>query len=419
MTDIIKIQDAAELYASKIIINYSEKIVYHNFKFAKRLQKNIDSIAKEINLTTTEHHLSKICAWLFSASFENQKIKYSKEHIIETNILEHTIETANIFFEANPISTTLHEKINIIFNEFLIPSTSSTSLNTVSMVLIDSTTSDIVFGNGLKNLKKLYEEILLHNVSISKRKWLDIASSMAQSLNFHLPYCQEHFQQNLIDLQNQIVKEKKQIDKSSEFVLKKELDISDQELKQLKKNLTKIKDRDERAIQTVFRTTSKNHYTLNQMVDRKASIMITVNSIILSIVLGGIIGSGLTLQETKYWPIYILTLTSITSIIFAILSITPTVSHGQFTEDDIRNKKGNLLYYGNFYDMQERDFQWGFLQMLNDQNYLYSSMVKDLFYLGLMLKKKFNLIRTSLLIFLIGITLAVTSFLIINISGIV
>ena len=32
----------------------------------------------------------------------------------------------------------------------------------------------------------------------------------------------------------------------------------------------------------------KNHYTLNQMIDRKANIMITVNSIILSLVIGGV-----------------------------------------------------------------------------------------------------------------------------------
>ena len=212
----------------------------------------------------------------------------------------------------------------------------------------------------------------------------------------------------------QIQSKKKNLEKNSDLALKRELDISDQELKQLKKNLDESKGRDGRGIQTVFRTTSKNHYTLNQMVDRKASIMITVNSIILSLVLGGIIGSQPQDFALEHLPILLLTLTSIGSIIFAILSITPVITHGQFTEDDIRNKKGNLLYYGNFHDMHLRDFEWGFLEMMNDQEYLYSSMVKDIYYLGLTLKKKFSNIRVSLTIFLIGLTLSVASFLFVS-----
>jgi len=151
------------------------------------------------------------------------------------------------------------------------------------------------------------------------------------------------------------------------------------------------------------------------MVDRKANIMITVNSIILSLVLAGVIGEAgehghLHISQQDV-PIIILTLSSAISIIFAILSITPGNTHGKFTEEEIRNKQGNLLYYGNFHKMHARDYEWAFLQMMNDQEYLYSSMVKDIYFLGKLLARKYKLIRIALTTFLIGMSVAVFVFL--------
>lgn len=58
------------------------------------------------------------------------------------------------------------------------------------------------------------------------------------------------------------------------------------ELKGVKEKLQKY---DARGIQTLFRAVSKNHYTLLKMVDNKAKIILTVNSIITSIFLGFIL----------------------------------------------------------------------------------------------------------------------------------
>jgi len=116
-------------------------------------------------------------------------------------------------------------------------------------------------------------------------------------------------------------------------------------------------------------------------------------------------------------PVLLLTLGSVGSIIFAILSTRPDSTHGHFTEEQIRNKKGNLLFYGNFHDMKERDYQWAFLQMLNDQEYMYESMIRDVYYLGKILKKKYFHIRISLNIFIVGIVLSVCSRLVTDFLG--
>ena len=144
------------------------------------------------------------------------------------------------------------------------------------------------------------------------------------------------------------------------------------------------------------------------MVDSKASIMITVNSIILSLILGGIIGKS-SKEIVVYVPSIIFAVANLISITFAIISIVPNKTQGNFTEEEIRSKKGNLLYFGNFHNMHYRDFEWAFLQMLQDKDYLYSSMIRDFYYQGQILHKKYIHLRISLYTFLFGLGIAILS----------
>ncbi len=208
-----------------------------------------------------------------------------------------------------------------------------------------------------------------------------------------------------------LVKERKDIRKKEDAVLRTELGIDDEELKKLKGNLRAVQGRDNRGIQTMFRTTSRNHYTLSEMVDRKSNIMISVNAVILSLIIGNIFGDEFAISlETL--PLNVMMIASTLSIVFAILAIRPEKTHGKFTEKDVREKQGNLLYFGNYNSMSLRDYEWGMLQMLKDQDFLYSSMIKDLYFLGKTLDKKYKNIRKSLSIFALGVIFAVISFIV-------
>ena len=89
--------------------------------------------------------------------------------------------------------------------------------------------------------------------------------------------------------------------------------------------------------------------------------------------------------------------------------------HGRFTEEQIRNKEGNLLFYGNFQNMSLKDYEWGMYQMLNDSEYMYNTMIRDLYYLGQKLKRKNKYIRNSLAIFLVGLVITILSYFVIEI----
>ncbi|HVF95867.1 MAG TPA: Pycsar system effector family protein [Flavisolibacter sp.] len=165
----------------------------------------------------------------------------------------------------------------------------------------------------------------------------------------------------------------------------------------------------ERGVQTMFRSTSSNHFELSALADGKANIMISVNAIILSVVLT-VLSTRLPYYTQYVLPTIILVLVCLGAMIFAILATRPSISGGQFTEDDIREKKTNLLFFGNFYRMRHEDYQWGMNEMLKDREYLYNSMIKDIYFLGVVLAKKYKFLRIAYTIFMWGLIVAVIAF---------
>ncbi|EPR68381.1 Pycsar system effector family protein [Cyclobacterium qasimii] len=161
----------------------------------------------------------------------------------------------------------------------------------------------------------------------------------------------------------------------------------------------------------MFRITSKNHLALSALADNKANIMISVNSIIISIVVAVFIR---IIEEFPYYliPTLMLITTCLIAMVFAILATRPNVTNGIVTKEDIRNKKGNLLYFGNFHEMTYPDYKEGMHVLMENGTYLYDSMITDIYNLGIVLAKKYVLLRKCYNIFMFGFVLSVISFLI-------
>jgi predicted metal-dependent HD superfamily phosphohydrolase len=164
-----------------------------------------------------------------------------------------------------------------------------------------------------------------------------------------------------------------------------------------------------RGIETMFRLTSRNHMELSGMADSKANIMISVNAIIISVVLSFMLRR---LEDMPHLlvPTLILLVVNITTIIFAVLATRPNLTKGYFTRDDILQKKANLLFFGNFHKMGLEDFDWGMKEMMKDREYLYSSIIRDIYFLGKVLGWKYYLLRMSYSVFMYGLIIAILAF---------
>lgn len=192
-----------------------------------------------------------------------------------------------------------------------------------------------------------------------------------------------------------------------------EKDAKKQLNKQLKKEEKKKEKEEnpERGIDTLFRITLGNHTRLSGIADSKANILLSVNAIIISIALSTIIPK---LDSPKnahlVVPVFIMLISSVVTIVFAILSTRPKVTKGVFEKQDIEEKKVNLLFFGNFYKMPLEEYEWAMNEMMKDRGYLYNSLIKDLYFLGLVLEKKYRLLRVAYNLFMIGIVLTVVAF---------
>ena len=177
-----------------------------------------------------------------------------------------------------------------------------------------------------------------------------------------------------------------------------------------KKKVEKLK-RPERGIETMFRITSGNNQRLSDMADNKAHIMITVNSIILSAIISLLLRK---LDEYDFlrWPTYLILCVCVMTIIFSILATRPSIPDGRFSQKDIDEKKVNLLFFGNFYRMTLNDYTDGMLQVMNDRDFLYGTLIKDVYSQGVVLGRKFRLLRISYNIFMYGLITSVIAFVI-------
>lgn len=170
--------------------------------------------------------------------------------------------------------------------------------------------------------------------------------------------------------------------------------------------------RPERGIETMFRTTSTNHVQLSAIADSKANIMISVNAIMVSVVVS-ILPRRIEENPNLLIPTVLFLTTSLLTIIFAILATRPNVTQGRLSRDDIEQKKGNLLFFGNFHQMSVEDYEWGIGVLLRDSQYLYGTMTRDIYYLGRVLGKKYKLLRVAYNIFMVGFAVSILAFLVV------
>jgi hypothetical protein len=397
-------------YTFEVLDKNAHTNVYTNINRLYRIEKNIKLIIKEDALTNVDVKLLTLCNYITSLEQAQSNLK-----IIDFDeIQNHVNKIADDAQKQFSIPENLLQEILKITSE-AIPNNEKVAIE--AQILSDAFIMDFTDSEGEKHLKQFYEQLIMRDLHVSRKGWYDILINILKEFKISTNYGKAHIKPKIEELKEKIKKERKEIEHRKELLAQRELKISDAEIKKLKKDLEKVSNRDDRGIQTLFRNTSRNHYTLNQMVDGKASIMITVNSIILSAIMSGLIGSYEQKNIVKYTPIFILAIINLISITFAIIAIRPIRTQGNFTEEEIRNKKGNLLYFGNFHNMLFRDFEWGFLQMLNDKNYLYSAMIRDYYYQGHSLYSKYKSIRISLTVFLVGLAFAIISHLIIQIES--
>lgn len=185
---------------------------------------------------------------------------------------------------------------------------------------------------------------------------------------------------------------------------------SNKSKKNSKKKRKKKNEIPEKGIETMFRVSLRNHTNLSRIADNKANTLISVNAIIISIVLSTLFPK---LDNNPYllYPGICLLLVNLVTIILAILSVIPKTTHGIISREEVDRKEGNLMFFGNFHRMPIEDFEWGIDNIMNDKDYLYKTLTRDLFYLGKVLNRKYMFLRFGYYTFIIGLIVSIGVFI--------
>lgn len=164
-----------------------------------------------------------------------------------------------------------------------------------------------------------------------------------------------------------------------------------------------------KSAQTMFKTSLRNHLDLSALADNKANIMLSVNALIITIAMPM---SAAYVKGNVYAiiPLGMLLITCLTSMVFATLATRPIKMSGQTPSKDIKEGRSNLFFFGNFYGMGYEKYERGMLETVADDKKLDSAIMRDLYYLGSSLGKKYKQLRTCYTIFMWGVIATVVVF---------
>lgn len=160
----------------------------------------------------------------------------------------------------------------------------------------------------------------------------------------------------------------------------------------------KRKSNKDRARQTLFRTLSQNNYRLQAMIDRKANILISVNAIILSILLGtSFMQSSFVMSSNVH--IIILFTSSTLSIVGALIAVKPFL-----VDSSDKAWQGTSLL--NFETSRKMDLHH-YKSLVNDtikkEKRIYDAMIEDIYFISRNVNRKHGFLNASAVVFALGL----------------
>lgn len=386
------IVESAELYVvSYLKQNLPAGTIYHSISHTQNVVEAVKTLIKEEGVTDVDTQCVLVAAWFHDIGYTEGGQNHE----------EASVKQVVPFLEDHKVS---QEQIDKIIGCIKATQMPQNPQNIIEKIICDADLYHVAtssFEGDSKLLRAEWE--LLENRTLSDIDWYQCNSDFLKNHKFYTDFAYRNWSAmksvNLLANENLL---KEAIDKQKSLKAKK---------KKKKKQALKNDNKADKTIETMYRVTLRNHIKLSDIADAKANILLSVNAIILSLALSNLFPK-LDKPDNHYLiaPTIIFLLTAVVSIIFAILSTRPKVTSGTFTKQDVEEKKVNLLFFGNFYKMPLDVFDEGIFTLIEDKEYLYKSLNKDLYFLGVVLARKYRLLRLTYSIFMVGIIVSVIAF---------
>ena len=151
------------------------------------------------------------------------------------------------------------------------------------------------------------------------------------------------------------------------------------------------------SVDNILRTIQQHHVQLSVMADTKASILITVSSIVLTIALS-------RSNEPQLRPALLtIAATALVSLLLAIIAVVPAFA----APKPGSGRSKNIFFFGHFESMSESEFMDEMERILADDSVTSEAAVRDIHSLGVYLhRKKYRFLRYAYIALLVGFVIA-------------
>jgi len=153
-----------------------------------------------------------------------------------------------------------------------------------------------------------------------------------------------------------------------------------------------------------LRTAQQHQVTLSMIADQKANIIIGFALIFFSVIQSQMFSEEF-MNARYFYPISALALTVFISFFLAILVVLPRFKRGHVYTTP--SQMPNPLFFGFFASFTQAKYTDYMMETVNSNEAARRLMVQDLYQIGVILKKKYELLRFSYLSLAIGALLSV------------
>lgn len=388
------IKDAAEyvfnLFKNKLQGDY----VYHNYQHTADTVKACKALCKPYNLTSRDYEKLLLAAWFHDTGYtETYEGHEEKSVAILKDFLKDGYEDDDLAdIETLILSTKAFSKIDGTFQEIL---------HDADYIHIGKKK----FNQRASLLRIEWERIL--NKTYTELEWAEEQLNFLVNTTFKteeaLINCNEQREENIRRQREKIEQLKAEQVKLQSKAERAELDPK--------------RRKEGRGIETLYRSVYENHISLTSIADNKANIMISINTIIISLIIT-LFGTGFTFSSQNefeslrfVFPMAFLLITSLLAVVFAIISARPNVTTKEKYE--LAKKESSILFFGNFAQLQLKEFVEQIKVLKNEKDELYDNMSVDIYHLGSVLVRKYRFLTWSYNLFMGGMILCAVSFIVI------
>ncbi|MCB0630781.1 MAG: DUF5706 domain-containing protein [Saprospiraceae bacterium] len=376
MAEIIR---KAEEYVRDLLKQLDKRYCYHDLDHTLRVKKSVEELSSAAGLSPTESEVLLLAALFHDTGFTET---YQGHEKISCRIAKNFLSD-----QSYP-----SDKIERVLSCIGITEVNVTPDNRLEMLMKDA------------DLSNLGQEDYLNYLARLRCEWEDVLQK-------------KHTDEEWYALNYQFLKSHRYYTPTANSLYGRQLEANQKQLKKMAKESKGDKEsvktgiKGSRSAQMMFKTALRNHLDLSNLADNKANIMLSVNALIITIAMP-VAATYVTSLPYLLPPAILLLCTCLASMIFATLATRPIKMTGYTPPEVIERGESNLFFFGNFFRMSLREYQAGMAQVVDNEERLEGAIMRDLYYLGHSLGRKYNQLRICYNIFMLGIIMAVIVFVI-------